>query len=414
MNSEFVDEPLLRTLAATLLAEFSHVRLYHPAAQVLMFLASEEPLDLELQAARSGQPFTADIMHYSRIGMNSVEDLLAALAMDREGVEAFAADAPISTDDHNLMATQSRSLADGLYLSELNEIFPAYDPLVRRGSWIYTRLMDDLNFGYIAQRLVLMGQPGRAVAAADVNPRDSNRLLMYGVVNAASGETARAEFAFKSALAADPSNAQARYLLTKGQLATLNTDAASEEAIAIASGLPAEAAAVVEGWGYGAARDYPALAGLELDAVLGRSRITDAWYPEVVRLRAEWRTNIAIDRERYAFDALRLIERAILLVPSEDLYLLRAVSAIVLNEGDVVVESSRQIIAYIQQDLRQADDQSFPIRPDNLAKMKQNLISIITHLEGELAGGDRARADVVLSTAREALAQVEAYSDPEN
>ncbi|MEE9571162.1 MAG: hypothetical protein V3W02_05630, partial [Gammaproteobacteria bacterium] len=300
----------------------------------------------------------------------------------------------------------------GLYLSELNEIFPAYDPLVRRGSWIYTRLMDDLNFGYIAQRLTLMGQSERAVAVADVNPRDSNRLLMYGVVNSSSGETARAEFAFKSALAADPLNAQARYLLTKGQLATLNTDAASEEAIAIAASLPAEAAAVVEGWGYGAARDYPALAGL--DAVLGRSRVTDAWYPEVVRLRAEWRTNIAIDRERYAFDALRLIDRAILLGPSQELFLLRAVSAIVLNEDDVVVESSRQIIAYIQQDLRQADDQSFPIRPDNLAKMKQNLISIITHLEGELAGGDRARADVVLSTAREALAQVEAYSDPEN
>ncbi len=412
MNSEFVDEPLLRTLAATLLAEFPHVRLYQPAAQVLMFLASEEPLDLELQAARTGQPFTADIMHYSRIGMNSVEDLLAALAMDEEGVEAFAADAPISTDDYNLMATQSRSLADGLYLYQLNEIFPAYDPLVRRGSWIYTRLMDDLNFGYIAQRLIFMGQPDRALAIADVNPRDSNRLLMYGVVNSSSGETARAELAFKSALAADPSNAQARYLLTKGQLATLNTDAASEEAIAIASRLPAEAAAVIEGWGYGAARDYPALAGL--DAVLGRSRITDAWYPEVVRLRAEWRTNIATDRERYAFDALRLIERAILLGPSEDLFLLRAVSAIVLNEGDVVIESSRQIIAYIQEDLRQADDQGFPIRPDDLAKMKQNLIAIITHLEGELAGGNRARGNIVLSTAREVFDRVVAYSGPEN
>ena len=55
MNSEFVDEPLLRTLAATLLAEFPNVRLYQPAAQVLMFLASEGPLDLELQTARSGQ-----------------------------------------------------------------------------------------------------------------------------------------------------------------------------------------------------------------------------------------------------------------------------------------------------------------------------------------------------------------------
>ncbi len=412
MNSEFVDEPLLRTLAATLLAEFPHVRLYHPAAQVLMFLASEEPLDVELQAARSGQPFTADIMHYSRIGMNSVEDLLAALAMDQEGIEAFAAGAAISTDNYNLMATQSRSRADGLYLYDLNEIFPSYDPLVRRGSWIYTRLADDLNFGYIAQKLISMGQPERAVALADVNPRDSNRLLIYGLVNAAGGDLSRATTAFKASLAADPLNAQARYLLIKDQLATLNTDAASEEAIAIAAGLPAEAAAVVEGWGYGAARDYPALAGL--DPVLGRSRITDVWYPEVVRLRAEWRTNVGTDQERYAFDARRMIERAILLAPSQDLYLLRAVSAIVLNEGDVVIESSRQIIAYIREDLRQADDQSFAIRPVDLTKMKQNLNAIIIQMEGDLVDGDRARAAVVLSAAREALEQVEAYSTPEN
>ncbi|GIT14382.1 MAG: hypothetical protein CM1200mP36_01380 [Gammaproteobacteria bacterium] len=51
INSEFVEERLLRTLAATLLAEFENVRLYHPASQVLMFLASDAPLDLEAQVA---------------------------------------------------------------------------------------------------------------------------------------------------------------------------------------------------------------------------------------------------------------------------------------------------------------------------------------------------------------------------
>ena len=53
MNAEFVDEPLLRTLAATLLAEFEYVRLYRPSARVLMFLASDAPLDVELELARS-------------------------------------------------------------------------------------------------------------------------------------------------------------------------------------------------------------------------------------------------------------------------------------------------------------------------------------------------------------------------
>ena len=53
MNAEFVDEPLLRTLAATLVEEFEYVRLYHPANRVLMFLASDAALDVELELARS-------------------------------------------------------------------------------------------------------------------------------------------------------------------------------------------------------------------------------------------------------------------------------------------------------------------------------------------------------------------------
>ncbi|MEE8544084.1 MAG: hypothetical protein V3S94_09510, partial [Gammaproteobacteria bacterium] len=330
------------------------------------------------------------------------------------GIEAFAANAPISTDDNNLMATQSRSLADGLYLYDLNLLFRPYDPLTRRGSWIYTRLVDDLNFGYIAQRLINMGQQERAAALADVNPRDTNKLLIYGLVYAAAGQLARMKTAYETALAADPSNAQARYLLIRDQLATLNTDAASEESIAIAAGLPAPAAAVVEGWGYGADRDYSALA--QLDPVLGRSRVTDAWYPEVVRLRAEWRTNVSTDSEpeRYAFDARRLIDRAILLAPSQDLYLLRAVSAIVLNDSDAVIESSRYITFFIQNDLREADERGNPLRPRELVKMRQNLAAIIRHLENDLANGGPTRAATVLNAATEALEQVEAHAAVEN
>ena len=54
MNAEFLDEPLLRTQAATLLAEFENVRLYHPSPLVLMFLASDAPLDIEPELARGG------------------------------------------------------------------------------------------------------------------------------------------------------------------------------------------------------------------------------------------------------------------------------------------------------------------------------------------------------------------------
>jgi spermidine synthase len=408
MNSEFVSESLLRTLAATLLVEFPNVRLYQPAAQVLVFLASEASLDIELEAARSGQPFTDDVMHYSRMGMNSVEDLIAALAMDQEGLEAFASGALVSTDNNNLMATQSRSRADGLYLNDLNTLFRPYDPLTRRGSWIYTRLLDDLNFGYIATQLVRMGQTSRAAELAAVNPRESNALLIYGLVYSASGQWERAETAYRAALVADPLNAQARYQLVRNNLSSLASGNADEETQAIAADLPPAAAAVIEGWGYGAAQNYPALA--QLDPVLGRSQVTDLWYQQVVRLRAEWRTKVTTEPERYAFDALRLLDRAIVLGGDRDLLLLRLIAAVSLENSDVAIESARGVLSYIQNDLYQAENSDYPIAPAGIDAATRNLNSIIEFMQGDLPDGDPARAKVVLDTALDTRADLERYT----
>ena len=192
MNSEFVDEGLLRTLAATLAAEFENVRLYHPSAQVLMFLASEAPLDVELQLARTGRPLIDDVMHFSRLGLNGVEDLLTAMAMDDEGVRSFAQRAEISTDNNNLMATRSRARADGLMLSDLVELFEPYDPLLRAGSWIHAQMGDQLDYGYITRRLVRMGQVPRATSLAEVIPDFSSQFEAYGLLFQANGQTEQA------------------------------------------------------------------------------------------------------------------------------------------------------------------------------------------------------------------------------
>ena len=287
MNSEFVDEDLLRTLAATLIAEFENVRLYHPSAQVLMFLASEAPLDVELQLARTGRPLIDDVMHFSRLGLNGVEDLLTAMAMDEEGLRSFARRAEISTDNNNLMATRSRSRADGLLLNDLIELFEPYDPLSKAGSWIHTQLGDQIDYGYITRRLVRMGQVPRATGLAEVIPNFSKQFEAYGLLFQANGQADQARGAFGNALEANPLNMQARYAVAKDHLGSLSRGEAPEDIQAIADDLSGSAAAVVRGWGYGAAADWPSLAAL--DAELGQTRVTDAWYPEVARLRAEWR-----------------------------------------------------------------------------------------------------------------------------
>src|SRR6185437_9071905 len=107
MNVTFVDEALLRSLAATLVAAFDHVRLYRPDPTTLVFLASSAPLDAEQALASTGLPLTYAPLHYARLGIYSVEDLVASLAADRDGVRALGGGAPLITDEDNRMATSS-------------------------------------------------------------------------------------------------------------------------------------------------------------------------------------------------------------------------------------------------------------------------------------------------------------------
>ena len=407
MNSEFVDEGLLRTLAATLAAEFEYVRLYHPSSQVLMFLASETPLDIELQLARTGRPLIDDVMHFSRLGLNGVEDLLGAMVMDEEGLRSFARRAEISTDDNNLMATRSRARADGLMLNQLIELFEPYDPLLRAGSWIHTQLGDRIDYGYLARRLVRMGQVPRATSLAEVIPDFSKQFEVYGLLFQVNGQADQAREAFTNALRANPLNMQARYTIAKDYLGLLSRGEAPEDIQEIADDLSGPAAAVIQGWGYGAAADWPSLAAI--DAELGRSRITDAWYPEVARLRAEWRVNVAENQQRFAFDALRFIERVLILAPDQNLYLLRAMCARILGDDDRLVESSRYIASYVRSNLNASASPGNALSDRDLEQMRQNLTAIINQLSGAMDVADPDRVTGILNDTNALLQYIDDY-----
>ena len=410
MNSEFVDEPLLRTLAATLVAEFQHVRLYHPASQVLTFLASDAPLDLELQLARTGRPLIDDVMHFSRLGLNGVEDLVVAMAMDEVGVESFARRADISTDDNNLMAMRSRSRIDGLRLSDLIELFESYDPLLKADSWVHARLGEELDYGYITRRLLRMAQLPRATSMATVIPNFSRQFEVYALLFQATGQMTQAREALNEALRANPLNMQARYLLARDYLGALSRSEAPEAIQVIADGLAGAATAVVEGWNYSATADWASLAAL--DTQLGRAQVTDAWYPDAARLRAEWRVNMAEDQQHFALDALRFIEPVLILAPDQNLFRLRATSARILGDDHRLLESSRYIAGYVRASLNASANQGDSISASQLGRMRQTLAAISDQLSGDLDIVDRQRVTAVVNSVNELIRYIDDYPRP--
>ena len=406
MNAEFVDEPLLRTLAATLMAEFDYVRLYHPRARVLMFLASNAPLDVEIELARTGRPIVDEAAHFSRFGINGVEDLLAALAIDEQGMLSFARRAGISTDDNNLMATRSRARAAGLAPADLQELFEPHDPLTRAGSWVHTQL-GGIDYGYIARRLIALEQTTRARALGDAIPDFSRRFEVYGLLFEATGQGERAPEAFTNSLLANPLNQQARYTSVRGHLATLSRGVAPKNIQEIAAGLSGAPAAVIQGLAYENAADWTSLA--TLDDVLARSILTDAWYPDAARLRAAWRVHAVDDRERLAAEALAFIERALILVADENLHRIRAMSALTLGDANRLVESSAYLVSAVNSYLTTWANEGYRFSAEELEQVRRNLMVIASNLDGELETADPHRLSTVLENIDGLLQYIEDY-----
>ena len=138
MNVIFMDEDLMRSLTATLLSVFGEVRIYRPDPNTVVFLASDQPLNLELQLAQTGNPLRGAPLHYGRFGINNVEDLLTALVLDAEGARNLAAGAPLITDDDNRIATSSiYERGRGMTGDTSGRLVAAMDPLQRADSVAY-------------------------------------------------------------------------------------------------------------------------------------------------------------------------------------------------------------------------------------------------------------------------------------
>jgi hypothetical protein len=367
MSTSFVDASLLKSLAATLTDTFAHVRLYQAAGSVLYFLASDAPLDIERQILTTGGPINANALYFGNMGLGGVDDFAAALVLDESGVHEFASGAPASTDNRNRMATDSYARADGLAPNELMRLLAPLDPLLDPASFVHRELAPALEFGYIAARLLVQGQLERANALAATVSDASTRALIRGLIAERNGaaEIARAEL--ETALRADPANDDARFALLRRQLTDLARGNAAEETLALARPLGSSATAVVRGWDLALAGDFRALAAL--DNQLAAARVTNSWFPEAQRLRADWRIRIAGDT-RYARDAVRIIDRALVVRADAELLLLRAEAAGVLNDDDAIVGTVHYALQQIGDELRGVETGNYPLFSAELLRLR--------------------------------------------
>jgi tetratricopeptide (TPR) repeat protein len=271
----FVDEALLRSLAATLYSVFRHVEIYQPGNTVgLLFAASDEPLAILEGAGRALRTAPED---FAPIGLHRVEDVATVRVLDARGTRALAERAVLNTDDHNRLASRSSRLgAAALDRESFRRLSEDHDPLLTG--------LDGLDRFALIRRLVATKFIARAIALSH-SEDEAVEEAGLGWVELGRVRPQRAARHFTRALKLAPDSSEA----VAGLVASRPLDFADGGSIAGVSeaDLSDRFTALIAAQRYAAAGDWEAVAAL--DAELGRIGPGEALFEPASRLRVRSR-----------------------------------------------------------------------------------------------------------------------------
>jgi len=345
MNVIFMDEDLLRSLTATLLNVFPEVRVYRPDPNTVVFLASDAPLDVELELARTGLPLREAPLHYARFGINNVEDLVAALVLDADGARRIATGARLITDDDNRIATSSVfEKGRGMTGDTSGRLFAAHDPLQRADSVVYGPLKDYLSFPYLARRnavfVLLDGSlADRVGRMSQFFPADARGEYLRAYYYRMKKQGQRSNETLRLAIDEFPDDESLRLEFLRSWYGDLATDKAAPEIAEVADKLSPPASVVLASARHAVKSEWREIA--LADEQLAEIPWTSVWYAEAMELRVNWRLSVSDARERKRFgdEAISMIDRLAIMNPTLNLYGLRIRAGFAAERPEIVVES---------------------------------------------------------------------------
>ena len=395
INSRFVDEALLKVLAATVAEQFSHVELYQPEREVLFFLGSDQPIDIWDGERNADRALREHQRHYNRLGMRGIEDALVMLTLDNDGVRQFAAGAPVNTDEHNRLAFFSRNAGDGLTADDMQEIFDEMDPLTNPESDFHRDRADEFDLVYIAERLLMGDFIQRTFDLAQAVTAEDRKAVIEAMGLDNSGNMEGARNLYENALALNPDNNAAKYGLLMLHLGDIARGQVTRDIIALANSLHGPERRVFEAWTYGLRGQFDRIG--ELDNILARVPTISPVFPIAVKLRVDWR--VARAREdadtQTARDALEMLDDLLATYWSPDLYILRSGCAYLAGDGAAYVESVWNVIYQLRQRLEKVDQGEHSLPPEEAEQLRKRLIPMLSRLSDPLTEPVAERAQAV-------------------
>ncbi len=381
MNLRFVSEELLKSLSATLLDVFPHVRAYHFEPMVVFFLASNTLIDPEAELIRSGIPLKGNEQVFRRKGIASVNDMIAALAWDRSGLQQLSQDADVTTDNDNQMAMrslggfESRALSYERVKALIAEFGPLYDPT----SDIHRHHHAAINFVYVANRLAAIHAPELASRLRNLLEESKHHQSPVIAANFLLKERKfrQADRASLEALRRKPEDAIASYFVFRERSGSVLENTLPDRIQPYLKNLPADALAVLET--LNASRRGDSKKARKQDRILAKADPDKPWYLNAAQLRVDWRLQAvrAGATPQLATEAMIIIDDAIALQQDMDFYGMRMVASFLAGDYNATVETARRMIRLIR---------------DNLEFKRLNTVTSLTKGDFEAA---RKRLDAI-------------------
>jgi spermidine synthase len=336
MGAQFVDMELLRALLATILDTFPYVQVYTPyLAGEFVFVASDQPFDVPASAART---LAAAPALFSEIGLNRPEDVVAAMALDAEGARRFAAGAPVSTDDQNLLQTRSaRVVLGGKGIQLVKETYLFGDD---HAIFANARRIDPVELTRSAIAQSAYAAAGRMIEKL-TDP--AARVGALGLLEMATGRAASAGQKLDAALEKTP-----RQPSIRGALLRLRSAQVDRAPDALRALLPLDETeqTIVDAWAEARRAGDGALKARE--EALARVPVSHPLGPDALRLRARWRIAAGSAEERK--QALDLVDDALACGPRTTDVLLRARAALAAGQPSEAIASLGEMVAMIEND----------------------------------------------------------------
>jgi hypothetical protein len=321
IGAGFVNVELFGSLMAAMSEVFPYVHVYRPVPAAMVFVASDQPIDLLESGPRA---LAAAPESFGIHGIHRVEDFYASWTLDSDGVRKLAEGRPVNTDDHNRLATTRLPSAD----RHMNrDVFDASLAVVDA---LTPERLAEVDAVAVIRRMNWNGEPKRARKLARTLPPPV-RMTAEAWLMLDDGPLARAQAMFRRALAADPTSKAARAGMIAsfvGQELDAATFSPGESAVAQANERLR-------------AQDYPALE--ELDAALASIHPGDLLFGAATRARVAWRIEGTDPAEGLA--AIPIIDRLLSRERTPDHYFMRAKAGALAGDPAIAWAALAQVTA---------------------------------------------------------------------